>query len=1048
MALFFLKRPVLAWVVAIIVMLAGLLALHSLPVTQYPDIALPQVGVVARYPGASATIAEQSVTQVIERQMKGLDNLLYMRASSDASGNVEIYLTFAAGTNADMAQVQVQNALQQVMPQLPEAVQRQGVTVDKSVENSFMVIAFHAEGGAMRANDIADYVASALVDPLSRVQGVGSTTLYASQNAMRIWCDPERMHRFSLNPQDIVTAVREQNAQIPGGQAGAAPAPPGQEIAITVNVASRLETVEDFENINLRTDAGGHVLRLRDVARVELNEEEFFGHTTFNGHPGVGLAFKLATGANILETTAAIKAEVAALSRFFPPGLTYAYADDRAPIVEAAMLSVTRTLGEAVVLVVAVLLLFLGSFRATFIPAVALPVVLLGVLAVLYAAGFSLNTLTLFGMVLAVGLLVDDAIVVVENVDRLMRVQGLPPRMAVETCMRQITGALVGVAAVIAAAFLPMACMPGSTGVIYRQFSLAIVAAMALSVLVAVILTPTLCATLLRPAPDAPHGLTRRFHNWFDRLSRAYAVSVRTAVRAPRRWLGGFAGIAGLCWLLFFLLPTAFLPDEDQGVLYVDVQLPPGATLERTERVLAEIDRYFREEEGEAVHSVMTVSGWGFNGTGQNTGMVFPRLKDWSQRDGRQGAFAIVQRATARFADMPEASVVVMAPPAVMDLGVSGGFDMELLDRSGQGRTALLRARDALLKAVQHSPEIGEARYSGMDDAEQYNLCIDMDKAGALGLTKGEIHAAIGAYWGGEYINDFNDKGRNKKVYLQADPAFRTGADDFSRYHIRNRHGEMTPFSSFLTVHSALASPRLTRYQGVPSVKIEGGAAPGVSSGEAMRAMDAAALGLLRGFDHAWTGLSLQERMAGHQAPLLYAVSLLVVFLCLAALYESWTVPLAVMLAAPTGILGALVGAHLRGMHNDIYFQIALLTIVGLSAKNAILIVEFAKTLHDAGRNLRAATVEAARLRFRPIVMTSLCFMLGVVPLAVSSGAGAGAQNALGTAVLSGMLATTALGVYYTPVFFVLVTRLFTKKTGNITPNRRVSQKFHIAAGI
>lgn len=1030
MAAFFIHRPIFAWVIAIMLMLAGLLALRTLPVAQYPDIALPQVGISGQYPGASASIVDQSVTQVIEQQMKGIDNLLYMRSTSDSFGNVEMSFTFASGTDIDTAQVQVQNKLQQAAPLLPEVVQRQGIQVSKAVENSFMIIALYAQDGAMRAGDISDYAASALLEPLSRVQGVGNTTLYGGQNAMRIWCNPDKMRQYSLNPQDIIAAVQEQNAQVAGGQVGAAPSPAGQEISFTVNASSRLGTVEEFERIRLRADEDGSVLRLKDVARVELNEENFMARTWYNRHEGVGVAIKLASGANVLETTKGIKTELESLARFFPPGLKYAYADDRAPIVEKSISAVVKTLFEAIALVVAVMFLFMQNFRATLIPAIAVPVVLLGVFAVLSAAGFSINILTMFGMVLAIGLLVDDAIVVVENVERLMRDEKLSPKEAALKSMRQITGALTGVAVVISAVFVPMAFMSGSTGVIYRQFSITIVASMVLSVFVAIVLTPALCATMLRPhAHDAGEGFFGKFNKWFDRITRRYAAGVRSVIKAPRRWTAAFLAGLAVCAVLFLRLPAAFLPDEDQGVLYVDVQLPPGASFERTQKILAEIDDYFLTAEKESMQSVMSVMGFGFSGVGQGSGMVFPLLKDWSKRGKGQSAFEIMERAQERFAAIPGAEIFVLAPPAIMELGTSSGFDLELMDRAANGHTALLKAKDLLLKGAAARPDVAYARFSGLDDAEQYEIKIDGDKADAHRLGKGDINGAIGAYWGGEYVNDFLDKGRTKKVYLQAEPAFRTGVDDFFRYHVRNAKGEMVPFSSFLTVKSITASPKLTRYQGVPSVKIEGAAAPGKSSGQAMTAMEEVAAGLPAGFDYAWTGLSFQEVMSGNQAPMLYAISILVVFLSLAALYESWTIPFAVLMAVPTGLIGALGGMFLRGMNNDIYFQIALLAIVGLSAKNSILIVEFARQLHENGKELFAATVEASRLRLRPIIMTSLCFILGVVPLAISGGAGSGAQNALGTAVMAGMVTATGLGIYYTPLFFVMVTRFFSRRT-------------------
>lgn len=1029
MAAFFINRPIFAWVIAIIIMLAGALAIRSLPRAQYPDIALPQIAISGQYPGASATVVDQSVTQIIEQQMKGLDNLLYMRSSSDSFGNVEMFFTFASGTNVDTAQIQVQNKLQQALPQLPEVVQRQGLQVYKSVENSFLIIAFYDVTDAMRPNDISDYVASNLLDPLSRVQGVGSVTHYRSQNAMRIWCNPDKMRQYGLNPQDIIAAVQEQNTQVAGGQVGAAPAPSGQEISIPINVSSRLETVDEFERIRLRVEADASVLRLKDVARIELNEEAFMAGIHYNGREGTGVAFKLASGANVLETTKGIKAELESLSRFFPPGLKYAFADDQAPIVEKSIAAVVRTLLEAIALVVAVMFLFLQSFRATVIPAIAVPVVLLGVFAVLAATGFSINILTMFGMVLAIGLLVDDAIVVVENVERLMRVEKLSPKEAALKSMRQITGALVGVAVVISAVFVPMAFMSGSTGVIYRQFSITIVTSMVLSVVIAIVLTPALCATMLREhCHKTSQGPLGKFNKWFDGLTRRYAVRVRSMVRKPKRWVALFIAALAACAALFLVWPTAFLPDEDQGVLYVDVQLPPGASFERTEEILEEVNAYFRDEEKNSIQSVMTVKGWGFSGSGQGSGMVIPQLKDWSERGKGQSAFDIMDRATARFTTIPGAQIYVMVPPAVMELGNSSGFDMELMDRGSNGHAALMEAKDVLLQAAAERSEIYMARYSGLEDAEQYDLKIDNDKAGTFSLSQGEITSAIAAYWGGEYINDFSDKGRTKKVYLQAEPTFRASVDDFVRYHIRNAKGEMVPFSSFLNVKSIATSPKLTRYQGVPSVKIEGTPAPGKSTGQAMKVMEEISAGLPAGFDYAWTGLSFQERMSGEQAPMLYAVSIIVVFLSLAALYESWTIPLAVLMAVPTGIIGALGSIFLRQVAIDIYFQIALLSIIGLSAKNSILIVEFARQLHEGGKDMFAATVEASRLRLRPIIMTSMCFILGVVPLAISSGAGSGAQNTLGIAVLAGMVTATGLGIYYTPLFYVLVTRFFQRK--------------------
>lgn len=1029
MAAFFINRPVFAWVIAIIIMLAGILALNKLPVEHYPDIALPQISVSAQYPGASASIIDRSVTQIIEQQIKGLDNLLYMNSTSSSSGESEVILTFKTGTNIDTAQVQVQNKLQQAMSQLPDVVQRQGVQAFKAAENSFMMVAFYDESDTMRGNDISDYVASSLIDALSRIHGVGSVTLYGYQNAMRIWCYPDKMLQYKLNPQDVIAAVQEQNAQVAGGQTGAAPAPPGQEVSITINASSSLESVEEFEQIILKVKEDGSALFLKDVARIELNEEQFMGGTWFNGHMGTGVAFKLASGANVLDTTKAIKAELASLARFFPPGLTYAFADDRAPIVEKSIASVARTLFEAIVLVVVIMFLFMQSLRATVIPAITAPVVLLGVLAILYATGFSINTLTMFGMVLAIGLLVDDALIVVENVERLMRDENLSPREAAFKSMRQITGALIGVAVVISAVFVPMAFMSGSTGAIFRQFSITIVSSMTLSVIIAIVLTPVLCATMLHPANHASNeGFFGTFNRGFDSLTKYYTTQLNGVLGKIGLWGTAFALLVVVCGVLFIRLPSSFLPDEDQGTLYVDVQLPSGATIERTKKVVEEIDAYFRTVEKESIQSVMSVIGWGFSSSGQNSAMVMPLFKDWSERGKGQSSFDIMERASAHFTSIPDANVFVMTPPAMMELGTSSGFEMQLMDRAGKGHAALFAARDMLLKKAKESTSIGYARYSGMEDTEQYDLSIDTAKAGTYGLTRGDINGAISAYWAGEHINNFSDNGRTKSVYFQAEPAFRTNINDFSKYYLRNANDEMVPLSSVVKAQSIVASPSLTRYQGIPSVKIEGSAAHGQSSGQAMRAMEQCASSLPSGFDTAWTGQSYQEQTSSNQALVLYAISIVFVFLSLAALYESWTIPLAVLLAVPTGVIGALGGVYLRGMNNDLYFQIAILTIIGLSAKNAILIVEFAKALHESGKDVLSATVEAARLRLRPILMTSLCFILGVVPLAISAGAGSGAQNALGTAVMAGMLTATGLGIYYTPLFFVLVTRIFSHR--------------------
>ena len=1027
MARFFIDRPIFAWVIAILIMMGGALSIYSLPVAQYPDIASPEVAISATYPGASAKTVEDSVTQVIEQNMKGIDNLLYMYSTSSSSGQATINLAFTTGTDIDIAQVQVQNKLQLATPLLPDSVQRQGVAVNKSVKNYLMVASLISENGSMNETDIADYIAANLQDPVGRISGVGETTLFGGQYAMRIWLDPDKMLQYQLNPSDVILAIQEQNRQLTGGQVGAGPALPGQQINVTINAASRLQTVEEFERIILRTNQDGSSLYLGDVAGIELNSEIFLATARFNGKPTAALAIKLAPGANALDTANAVKAELQELSEFFPEGLTVVFPYDTTPFVSISIKAVVQTLIEAVVLVFLVMFLFLQSFRATLIPTIAVPVVLLGTFGVLAAFGFSINTLTMFGMVLAIGLLVDDAIVVVENVERIMREEGLGPKEAAKKSMGQITGALVGVAMVISAVFVPMAFMGGSTGVIYRQFSITIVSSMVLSVLVGMILTPALCATML---PQEVHlvegGFFGKFNRWFHQVTDKYQGTVGRIIRKPARWLASFGVAVALVCFLFVRLPSSFLPDEDQGVLMIMAQLPSGATFERTTEVMKQVEEYFLEEEKDVVESVMLVSGVSFAGNTQNAGLGFVRLKDWDQRPGReQRVPAIMGRAMGRFMQIPEATVYAFAPPAVMELGTASGFVFELQDRGGVGHDTLMEARGMLLgKASQH-PALMNVRPNGLDDVEEYSLDIDLAKAGAQNLSTGEVNTAIASYWGSSYVNDFMDKGRTKKVYIQADPHYRMQASDFDRYYIRNNQGEMVPFSSFISMHSSQGSPRLERYNGVSSIEIQGAAAPGYSTGQAMAAMEELASELPPGIGYSWTGISLQEKMSGAQAPMLYALSTIVVFLCLAALYESWSIPFSVLLVVPLGILGALGGVWLRDMSNDVYFQIGLLTIIGLSAKNSILIVEFARDLHDQGQELLDATVQAVRMRLRPIIMTSLAFILGVLPLAISNGAGSGAQNALGTSVICGMFTATLLGIYFTPIFFVLVTRFF-----------------------
>ena len=1028
MSQFFIDRPIFAWVLAIMVMMAGALSLTTLPLAQYPEIASPQVVVTARYPGASAQTMEDTVTQIIEQQINGIDGLLYMSSSSDSTGAATITFTFENGTDVDIAQVQVQNKLQLATPMLPEEVQRQGVSVTKSSVGVLLIVGLFS-GSGMSDEDVGDYFGSHMKDTLSRIQGIGQLTVLGAQYAMRIWCDPVKFSQYRLNPSDVVQAIREQNSQATGGQAGAYPIVAGQEINMVVTSATRLKTAEEFERIILRTNKDGSVLRLRDVARVALEGESFNTLTKLNGKPGIAALFMLAPGANALDTAAAIKQKLHEFSAFFPPGMDYIYSYDSTPFVDISIREVFKTLGEAIVLVFLVMLLFLQSFRATLIPTLAIPVVLLGTFGVLAAAGFSINTLTMFGLVLAIGLLVDDAIVVVENVERLMREEGLSPKDAARKSMEQISGALVGVAMVIAAVFIPMAFMRGSVGIIYRQFSLTIVTAMTLSVLVALILSPALCATILKPhAPKKGNTFFSGFNTWFDRVSSRYRSQVGWMLTRPGRICVAFGIGLLVTGYVFFRLPTSFVPLEDQGCFYAIAELPPGATMERTEAVLKQIRNYLTTEEAENILNIQTTAGFSFTGSGQNVGQLFIGLQDWKDRkkDG-QHVDAIIARTRQRFSNIPEARVIVFGPAPIKEMARASGFEFELLDLTGRGHEALLEARDWLLAEARIHPLLRNVRHGGLDDVAQYELSVDLDKAEALGLRKGEINNAVATYWGGTYVNDFMDRGRTKKVYIQADKQFRMQASDFSRYHIRNAHGSMVPFPSFLTVRDSKGSPLLERYQGMPAVRILGEAAPGRSSGEAMAAMEELAARLPDGFGYEWTGLSFQEKQAGSQAGFLYAISLLTVFLCLAALYESWSIPLSVLLVVPSGVFGAVMGVMAMDMSNDVYFHIGLLAVMGLSAKNSILIVEFAREMHGQGVALSQAVLDAVRIRLRPIVMTSLAFTLGVLPLAVNSGAGSGAQNAVGTTVVCGVLSATFLGIYLTPLFFVGVSRWFTR---------------------
>ncbi|TAL21315.1 MAG: efflux RND transporter permease subunit [Aquabacterium sp.] len=1048
MSRFFIDRPIFAWVIAIVIMLAGVLSIQTLPVSQYPSIAPPQVSINATYPGASAKTLEDTVTQVIEQKMKGIDGLTYMSSSSASNGSATITLNFAAGTDPDTAQVQVQNKLQGAMSSLPQEVQRQGVTVTKSTVNFLMVLGFVSEDGSMDRSDIADYIAASVQDPLSRVEGVGEVQIFGAQYAMRVWLDPNKLNQYKLTPADVSTAIGAQNAQVSAGQLGAAPAPAGQQINATVTAQSRLQTAEQFEAILLKTQSDGSTVHLRDVARVELGAENYSTVSRYNGKPAAGVAVKLATGANALSTAKAVQAEVARLEKSMPTGLKTVVAYDTTPFVRVSIHEVIKTLVEAVVLVFVVMYLFLQNFRATLIPTIAVPVVLLGTFGVMAAAGFSINMLTMFGLVLAIGLLVDDAIVVVENVERVMSEEGLSPREATRKSMGQITGALIGIALVLSAVFVPMAFFGGSTGVIYRQFSITIVSAMVLSVLVAMVLTPALCATLLRPVGKghdmhAKKGFFGWFNRSFDRGSNGYQGIVGRMLARRGRWLVVYGLIVAGMAVLFLRLPTSFLPDEDQGIVFTQIQLPAGATQERTLEVVKQVERHFMEDEKDNVQSLFTVAGFSFAGSGENMAIGFVRLKDWSERPGAARAVsAVAGRAMAAFSRLRDAAVFAFAPPAVMELGNATGFDFYLQDNAGLGHAALVQARNQLLGMAAQDPVLAAVRPNGLEDSPQLRIDVDQAKAGAQGVSVSDINAMLSAAWGSSYVNDFIDRGRVKKVYIQADATFRAMPEDLNTWRVRNGNGDMVPFSSFATAKWETGAPKLERYNGVSALEVQGQAAPGHSSGEAMAAIERIAARLPAGIDLSWTGLSYQERMSGSQAPMLYAISLLVVFLCLAALYESWSIPFAVMLVVPLGVIGALLAASLRGMSNDVYFQVGLLTTIGLSAKNAILIVEFAKERMEHGLGLVEATLDAVRLRLRPILMTSLAFALGVLPLAIATGAGSGSQNAIGTGVLGGMLSATVLGLFLVPVFFVSVRKVFPAKAPQRTEAAAPVQPF------
>ena len=1036
---FFLQRPVFAWVIAIVLMVAGALAIYQLPISQYPPIAPPSIAITAFYPGASAETVENSVTQIIEQKMTGFDKMLYLSATSDSSGSVRLELTFAPGTDPDLAWAQVQNKLQLAMASLPEVVQRQGIKVSKSTRNYLLLVGLVSEDGGMSGDDLRDYAVSSLEKVLSRVPGVGEVEIFGSQYAMRIWMNPDKLTEYQMTAQDVITGLQSYNVQVSAGQFGGAPAVDGQRLNAAIIVQSLLKTPDEFAAIPLRTNPDGSVVLVKDVARVELGTETYDIEAFYNGKPSAALAVRQSAGANALQTAENIRTKMQEMSRYFPQGMKVVYPYDTTPFIRVAIKEVVKTLFEAIFLVFLVMYLFMGNIRATLIPTIAVPVVILGTFATLGLLGFSINMLTMFAMVLAIGLLVDDAIVVVENVERIMSEEGLSPFEATQKSMDQITSALIGIGLVLSAVFGPMAFFSGSTGVIYRQFSVTIIAAMMLSVLVALVLTPVLCASLLKPVPkghepaESGFWLVRPFFRWFDRafygFRTAYLKVVGHSLNKKFRYIFIFILIVAATGFLFKRMPSAYLPDEDQGMMMVQAMLPANSSIEQTKAVLQEVQDYFLEHEKETVESVMMVSGTSFSGRGQNAGLAFVRLKDWELRNRPDLKInALAERAMKRFSQIRNAMVFAFAPPAVIELGQAKGFDFQLLDRGGVGHEALMAARNQLLGMAAQNPALTKVRPNGLEDVPEYWVDVDWDKAGAQMLPINTIHNTISAAFGSAYVNDFIQSGRVKRVYVQADAPYRMLPQDLEKLYVRNNTGNMVPFASFASGHWTSGSPKLERFNGFPSLNILGEPAPGRSSGEAMEAMENIVKTLPQGIGFDWTGLSYQERQAGSQAAPLYAFSVLVIFLCLAALYESWPIPISILLALPLGILGGVLASSWRGLPNDVYFQIGLLTTLGLTTKNAILIVQFAKARVDEGMGLIEATLEASKLRLRPILMTSLAFGFGVLPLAMATGAGAGAQKAIGTAVLGGVATATFLVTVFAPLFYVLIQKTFGKK--------------------
>ncbi|WEF12445.1 efflux RND transporter permease subunit [Pectobacterium actinidiae] len=1033
MSKFFIERPIFAWVIAIVIMLAGAVAIMNLPINQYPNIAPPAISVNITYPGASADTTQKTAVQVIEQQLNGIDNLRYIESQSNSDGSATIIVTFEQGTDPDIAQVQVQNKVSLAESQLPNEVVQQGIKVAKYQLNFMLVVGLYSEDGKLSNGDLGDILVSKLQDPISRTKGVGDFMVMGSEYAMRIWMDPAKLYKYSLVPSDVSTAISQQNAQVSSGKLGGLPTVNEAKFSSTIIGKTRLENIAQFENILLKVNSDGSQVRLKDVANIDLGPEEYSITSTYNGKPSAGIALRLASGANVLDTVTAVHETIKNIESSLPQGVKVEFPYDTSPVVSASIHEVLKTLFEAIVLVFIVMLLFLQNLRATIITTLVVPVVLLGTFGVLYSFGYSINILTMFGMVLAIGLLVDDAIVVVENVERVMHEEHLSPKEATIKSMEQVQGALFGIAMVLSAVLLPMAFFSGSTGIIYRQFSITIVSSMVLSVIMALIFTPALCATMLKPITQGSKttGFAGWFNRTFDKGTVTYTRGVEKMLNKRALFMVAYFGIVGITGYLFTRVPTTFLPDEDQAVMMMQLTLPSNASAERTQNVLAEMGNYLLTEEKDVVDSVFTANGFSFAGRGPNTAMAFVRLKNWDLRKTNELSLqALAQRSMAHFSGLKDGIAIALIPPAVMELGNSTGFDFYLQDLNGKGHDALMKVMDQFLQKANQDPRLTMVRHNGMSDEPQYKLIIDDERARSLGISIEDINNTLSAAWGSSYVNQFMYQGRVKRVYIQGNAGSRVTPEDLNKWYIRNGDGTMVPFSAFGSGEWIYGSPRFERFNGISAVNIMGSPATGYSSGDAVQAVKDIVSTLPDGYKIQWHGLSYEEQLAGSQTTSLYIFSVLIVFLCLAALYESWSVPFSVLLVVPLGVLGTIAAVLLRGLQNDVFFQVGLLTTVGLAAKNAILIVEFAKDIHEKeGKDIVHAAIDAARLRLRPIIMTSMAFVLGVIPLTISSGAGAGSQHSIGTAVVGGMLSATFLAIFFVPLFYVVVVRFFNRRS-------------------